>query len=174
MVSGLDDAGMQPQPVAVLGGQELELLDVEPELVQAMEPLMQAVALVQAEELVVHELVPETAVAEYQLGCGVLGSGLGLRLPPELGCHVRQLAGEILLRNVQVVLALSVRERGVELAGLGVDEVRGERSGVAAEERVREGAVAPEEAGQVEPHEQLRARVEEPVAEVGQSGAREE
>ena len=60
------------------------------------------------------------------------------------------------------------RQRGVQLAGLGVDEVGRERARVAAEQRVRERAVAPEEAGEVEPDEQLGERVEQPVAQVGE------
>ena len=51
--------------------------------------------------------------------------------------------------------SLTVREARVQLAGLGVDEVGRERAGVAAEERVRERAVAPEEAAEVEADEQL-------------------
>ena len=62
----------------------------------------------------------------------------------------------------------------MQLAGLGVDEVSGERTGVAAEERVRERAVAPEEAAQVEPDEQLGARVEEAPPQVGDAPTREE
>ena len=55
----------------------------------------------------------------------------------------------------------------MQLAGLGVDEVGGERARVAPEERVRERAVAPEEAAQVEPDEQLGARVEQPAPQIG-------
>ena len=62
----------------------------------------------------------------------------------------------------------------MQLAGLGVDEVGGERAGIAPEERVRERAVAPEEAAEVEPDEQLRARVEQAAAQVGHAAAREE
>ena len=62
----------------------------------------------------------------------------------------------------------------MQLARLGVDEVRGERARVAPEERVRERAVAPEEAAEVQPDEQLGARVEEPPAQVGDAAAREE
>jgi hypothetical protein len=50
----------------------------------------------------------------------------------------------------------------VELARLRVDEIRGEGARVAAEERVRERAVAPEEAAEMEPDEQLGAGVEQP------------
>ena len=62
----------------------------------------------------------------------------------------------------------------MELAGLGVDEVGRERARVAAEERVRERAVAPEEAAEVEPDQQLGARVEQPPPQVGHAAAREQ
>ena len=74
----------------------------------------------------------------------------------------------------QVVGALTVREGRVELAGLGVDEVGGERARVAAEEDVRERGIAPEEAGEVDSDEQLGAGVEERVAQLGDVAVREE
>ena len=62
----------------------------------------------------------------------------------------------------------------MELSGLGVDEVRGERAGISPKERVRERAVAPEEPGEVEPDEQLRSGVEQLVAQVRDAAACEE
>jgi hypothetical protein len=47
------------------------------------------------------------------------------------------------------------------LPGLGIDEVDDERAGVAAEECVGEGEVAPVEALEVEPGHEHRAAVEE-------------
>src|SRR5439155_4575619 len=78
------------------------------------------------------------------------------------------------LHDRQVVPALAVREVGVQLARLRVDDVRGERAGVSAEERVRQRAVAPEEASEVQPHHELGERVEEPAAQVGQAATGEE
>jgi hypothetical protein len=46
----------------------------------------------------------------------------------------------------------------VQLARLRVDKMGGKRAGVATEERVRERAIAPEEAGEMESHEQLSER----------------
>ena len=57
-------------------------------------------------------------------------------------------------------------ESFVPFARLDVDHVRHQLAGVAAEQDVRQRAVAPEEPGQVEPHEQADERVEQPVAEV--------
>ena len=42
----LDDAGAQPQPVAVLRAEHLDLRGVEAELVQPPQPLLEAEALV--------------------------------------------------------------------------------------------------------------------------------
>ena len=172
MVAGLDDAGMEPEAVAVVGCEQLELLDVEPEVVQAVEPFVQPVALVGAEELVADELVPELLVAVHERGGGLLARRL--ERPARLGGHVLELAGEVLLCDLQVMLTLAIREGLVQLARLRVHEVRRERAGVAAEERVRKRAVPPEEPREVEAHEQLCAGVEQPVAEVGPPGAREE
>ena len=49
----------------------------------------------------------------------------------------------------------------MQLGGLGVDQVRRQRAGVEQEQRVRQRAVAPHEAGQVQPGEQLDHRVEQ-------------
>src|SRR5918996_445745 len=59
------------------------------------------------------------------------------------------------------VTSLAVAERRVQLARLGVDEVGREVARVAAKERVREGAVAPEETAEVQAHEQSGERVQE-------------
>jgi len=75
--------------------------------------------------------------------------------------------------GAKVVPPLSVGELLVHLGGLGVDEVCGELTSVAPEERVRQRAVAPEEPGQVEAHEQARERVEQQVERRGQDGPRE-
>ena len=61
-----------------------------------------------------------------------------------------------------------------ELAGLGVDEVGGERAGVAPEQRVRERHVAPEEPDDVQSHEQHRECVDEAGRGVGPQRLREQ
>ena len=62
----------------------------------------------------------------------------------------------------------------MQLAGLGIDEIGRERAGVAAEERVRERAVAPEEAREMDPDEQLGERVEQAVAQIRHAGPAEQ
>ena len=52
------------------------------------------------------------------------------------------------------------------LAGLDVDDVGAEGTGVATEQRVRQRAVAPVEAGEVQSDEQTGERIEHTLAEV--------
>jgi len=63
--------------------------------------------------------------------------------------EVHELADDVDPGDLEVVAALAVGQRVVEVAGLGVDEVRGERPRIAAEQRVRQRHVAPEEADDV-------------------------
>ena len=60
------------------------------------------------------------------------------------------------------------------LHGLGVDHVGRDRPGVGAEQRVRQGAVAPEDAGQVQPDQQLDERVDQLLGGVVGAGAGEQ
>ena len=92
---------------------------------------------------------------------------VGDLLEEAAGLEVHQLAGDVDPGDLQVVLALAGAERRAQLAGLGVDEVCGEGAGVAAEQGVRERDVAPPEAGQVQPDQQHRERVDEPLRRVG-------
>ena len=62
----------------------------------------------------------------------------------------------------------------MQLPGLSVDQVRGQGSGVPPEEGVRERAVAPEEAGQMQPDEQLHQCVEQPGVQVADAAHGEE
>ena len=151
---------------------QLDLFDVEAEIVQAVQPLVDLVPLVGAERLLARQLVPERGVARDDLFSRLVR--VEIRRQSDLGVDVEQLADDVRLRDVQVVCPLPVGELPVQFARLRVDEVGGERAGVAAEERVRQRAVAPEEAADVEPSEQLRERVQEVRAQVGDRRAGEE
>ena len=85
------------------------------------------------------------------------------------GLQVEQLAVDVGQRHLEVVRALAVAEGVVQLAGLGVDEVRRELAGAAPEQHVGQRHVAPEEPGQVQPHQQHDERVED----LGQAVVRE-
>ena len=166
MVPGLDDVRVEAQPVALGHDLELDLLDVEAELVQTAQTLLDPVPLLRAEHLLAGELGPERLVGAAQRR-RQLDRVERIRELADLGLDVEQLAHQVLLGDQQVVLALAGGQLVVQLAGLGVDEVGGQRAGVAAEEGVRERAVAPEEAGEVEAHEQLRQPVEQARAQIG-------
>ncbi len=77
------------------------------------------------------------------------------------GLEVHEFADDVRAGQVDVVLALAGGQLGVQLAGFGVDQVGGELARVAAEQRVRQGDVAPVEAQEVEAHEQQGERVDE-------------
>jgi len=81
-------------------------------------------------------------------------SGSRLSSSIAAGLQVAEVAEQVGPGDDQVVLSLPGGQRVMQLAGLGVDEVRGERPRIAAEQRVRQRHVAPEEAGDVQPREQ--------------------
>ena len=129
---------------------------------QAVEPFVDAMALVEADQLLARELRPERLVAPADIRSRFERIRVRRQEPGRL--DVEQLTCKICLRDLEVVPPLAVRQRRVHLAGLGVDEVRRQRSGVTPEERVRQRAVAPEEARHVQAHEELRQRVEQMLA----------
>lgn len=89
--------------------------------------------------------------------------------------EVEQLAGDVHAGDLEVVLALPVREPArVELTGLGVDQVGGEGARVATEEGVRERDVTPEEPDDVQAHQEQRERVHEAGRRVGAQCLREQ
>ena len=88
-------------------------------------------------------------------------------MQPSGGLDVEHLAAEVDLRGLEVVVALAVGEAVVDLAGLGIDEIGRERPCVATEQRVGQRAVTPGETGEVQPHDEDRERVDQPVGRVG-------
>jgi hypothetical protein len=71
-------------------------------------------------------------------------------------------------------MPLAGGQRGMALARLGVDQVRLQGARVVAEQRVGQRAVPPEEAGQVQPHQELDQGVEQPVGGLAAPGAGED
>ena len=67
------------------------------------------------------------------------------RVEQSAGLEVAELAEQVGPGDGEIVLALPVGELVVQLAGLGVDQVGGERAGVAAEQGVGQRHVAPQE-----------------------------
>ena len=107
---GLDDLRADPQAVAVVGRLELDLLDVEAALVQPLQPLLEPVALVGAEVLLGHQLVPDALVLRGDLR-RELERVVDLEVA-ELRLEVEQLAGDVLLRDARGRAAAGRRSAG--------------------------------------------------------------
>jgi hypothetical protein len=90
------------------------------------------------------------------------------------GLQVEALAEDVQPEDLDVLAALPLGQLRVEVAGLGVHQVRRERARVPPEQRVGQRAVAPGEAGQVHPDDQRDQRVEQPVERLGPQHVREE
>ena len=149
------------------------LADVEAEVVEPLHALGEPPGLVGAEGLAVGERRPQRVVRRHD----AVGDRerVDAALEPAARLEVHDLAGDVGAGDVEVVLALTAGEAAlVQLAGLGVDEVGGERAGVAPEQRVRQRDVAPEEPDVVQPHEQHREGVDEARGGVGTQHLREQ
>ena len=158
------DRDLEPDDVlAVAGRLERDLVDREAELVEPPDPGAHRVPVVGGQLGLQVELVPDRRVAGAN-GLGrldrVVRGALATLHRPEVG----QTERDVLDEDVEVVLPLSVRQRRVDLARLGVDEEGLDLVAVATEQRVGERAIAPEHAGSVEVHQEPRHRVEQPVA----------
>jgi hypothetical protein len=139
-VPGLRDPGAQPQLVPVRGGDELDLVGVEAELVEPVQPLGDPAPLIPGiQDLLAGELLPQGLVARAQL----LGDleRVDVVRQPLAGLQVEQLARYPLGGQLDVVPALPVGQGRVPLAGLRVDQVRLQRARVVAVQRVGQRAV---------------------------------
>ena len=172
VVPELDHLRLDAHLVAVEVGHDVELVDVEAEVVEPLDPLLDPPHLVGAELLLDGQLVPQRVVAlleqlDDRVRLEVVVQGLA-------GLQVEELGEDVLGRDGQVVLAHVLRQRRLQLAGLGVDEVGGEPAGVAPEQHVGQGHVAPEEVGEVQPDQQHDQRVDERRHVVRREPVREE
>ena len=165
VVAGLDDPWRHAQAFALLVGDDVHLGDVEPELVKPLDALLDPPQLVELELLGGGQLLPQRRVAildvrRHRPRVDILDEAT-------TDLQVEQAAGHVLGGDLEVHLALAIGERRVPLRRLDVDDERRQRTGVAAEQRVRQRAVAPEEPGQVKAYEQPDEGVEEALAEIG-------
>jgi hypothetical protein len=92
--------------------------------------------------------------------------GVDVRVEQAAGLQIEHLAEDVGAQQVEVVVALAVRQAVVKLTGLGVDEVGGKVAGAAPKERVRQRAVAPVEPLEMQAHHQNNQRVENPLQRV--------
>ena len=173
VVPRLDDLRVEPQAAAACVADELHLLDVEAELVEPAQPVVDAVGLVRPEHVLARQLRPQRLVAAQHLRRRL--ERIEARGQAHLGrLEVEQLAGDVLLGDLQVVRALPVaqlrdaarpsrRPRGRPRAC----PRRGGRACSRASSR-------PRRTRQVDPHEQLRERVQQAVAQIGHAGPAEQ
>ena len=160
VVTGIHDLGLDGHAGSVGRCLHRHLTDVEAEFVEAFDALGDAPGLSCLERLDLGELPPQGPVCAHD-PVGDL-DGVDTTLKASAGLEVHDLAGDVGARDVEVVLALPGRESVlVQLAGLCVHEIGGEGSRVAAEERVRQRHIAPEEPDIVEAHQQHREGVDQ-------------
>ena len=146
------------------GRLEADLVDREAEIVEPPDPGPDRVPVVGRELRLEVELVPQRACSASRTDSAASTASSKASVAALHRAEVGQPEADVLDEDVEVVGALPVRQRGMDLARLGVDEIGLDLVAVAAEQRVRERAVAPEHARPVEVDEQRRHRVEQPVA----------
>ena len=118
------------------------------------------------------QLLPQRLVPVLYFLAGLQRVDVGRQQLARLQVH--ELTADPLDRELDVPVPLPVGQGGMLLAGLRVDQVGPERARVVAEQRVRQRAVTPEEPGQVQPHQQLHQRVEQPVGRLPDARAGEQ
>ena len=156
---GVDDLGLHHHPRVAVVLVDLDLGDVVAQLVELAQPLLDPPPLVLAHGLRRGQQLPEPLVPLEHRDRGLQRVDRFRQQPGHL--QVQQLAREVGLDDVQVLLPLPAGQALAHLAGLRVHQVRGQRAGVPPEQRVRQRAVLPREAHQVQPDEQLGQRVEQ-------------
>ncbi len=155
-----------PQPNDLRGRPdrlEHELVDREAKLVETTDPRPDGVPVAGRQLGFQVELLPDRAVASPDR----LRGGHRVLEPFRPVLHrreVRQAERHVLDEDVQVVATLSVGQRRMDLAGLGVDQVGLDLVAVPAEQGVGQRAVPPVEAGAMEIDQERCHRVEEAIA----------
>lgn len=172
VVARVHHVGVEAEPEPPVDALELDLFHVEAELVHAPEALVDAEPLVRRDHLLRDDLVPETVVPVDELVSGT--ERVELVVQVERCLHVEELPRHVVVRDPHVVSTLPVGEVAVQLPCLRIDEVGRERPGVPPEQRVREGAVPPVEADEVQANEQASQRVDELQPCIGDATDEEE
>ena len=165
VVTEFDDPGLDPDRVAVEVGDDVELVDVEAEVVETLNPLLDAPHLRGRERLFRRQFGPQCGVPCLKHFDHLERTELGLdRI---VRSHVEEFGEHVLGRDGHVVVAHPFGERWTQLPGLGVHEVRRESPRRATEQHVRQRHVTPIEAGEMEPHQQHHHRVDQQRHVVG-------
>ena len=162
VVAGVDDLGLDLDGRAVDVGGDGQLVDVEAELVEPPDPL------VDPPPLAALEATPRRSARPTARGSGRRSARTIVDRVDVLARAARRPRRSI---SSPAMLTRAISRSCsrwpsdsvcVQLAGLGVHEVGGERAGVAAEQGVGQRDVAPVEAGQVQPDQQHGQGVDQP------------
>ncbi len=130
---------------------QLHFADVVTQIVERLQAMFDAPPLVRVDVFGAGEFGPERFVARDH-AVGDVG-GLDSFGQQARRLEVEKFAGDVDRRDVEVLRTLPVGECGVQLAGFGVDEVGRECTGIAPEKRVRQRAVFPGEADEMQTYE---------------------
>jgi len=161
VVAGIDDLRCHGDVLAVELRAHLEFRHVEPERVEPPDARIELVAILARDDQGARHLVPQAVVARTQADAG--DDRIDAVVQAATGLQVHELAGHVGGGGLEVVLALPFGQAGMQLPGLSIDEVCGEGTRVAPEQRVGQRAVVPGEAGQVQLHDEDREGVEQSV-----------
>ena len=156
------DPGLQVNVLAVGVGDELDLVDLEAELVQAIDALGDPILLVSLDPVFRAHLAPEGVIA----GGDVLAQ-MDVRFVDGhalLGGDVAHLTSDVLNHDLDVVLTAGVRQRVVDRRGLAVDQPGLDGARVEAIQNIAQGAVTPEASEEMELGQEHGEGVEELLA----------
>ena len=160
MVPGVDDLGLDAQPLTVRRGLDVQLGDVETQGIETTHPRLHLGVVTAGVLLGSGELVPQLVVPVLDRRHQAQRIEGGVEHVTLL--QVEELAVKVGAGDLQIVFPLSGGEAVMELAGLGVDQIGREGLGVASEQYVRQRDVSPEESHQVQPYQQDDEGVEQP------------
>ena len=136
MVTRLAHSGGDSQPgVLGVGGGQLDFFDIETQIVEPRQPCDDLLVLLASRyQPCRRELVPQAVVALLE----IFGDRerIDVRWEQAPALEVAQLPGDQFAGKEDVRLALAVGKGGMQLAGLGVDELGAQRPGIQTEQRV--------------------------------------
>ena len=164
-VAGIHHARTHQHALAVLGGLHFQLVHVETEIVELVDTLLDLPHLVRAELVGVRQRAPQRVVTLHQTVADF--DLIRVARQQRAGSQIHQFADDVRTGQIHIVFALAFGQIDLQVAGFGVHQERGEGVGVAQEQHVRQGHIAPIEAGQVQAHHQHGQGVDKPFGGVG-------
>ena len=171
-VAGVHHARTHQHALAVLGGLHFQLVHVEAQFVELVDALFDLPHLVRAELVGVGQRAPQRMVAVHQAVSDF--DFVHVARQQCAGRQIHQFADDVRTGQIHIVFTLAFGEVHLQIAGFGVHQERGESVGVTQEQHVRQGHIAPIEAGQVQTHHQHGKRVDESFGGVGTQVAGEQ